>query len=71
MLAWMPARTPPTTFFGREFRSGLDPLMSNYDWFRIHLKHASKSKPMDQYQTHILTRIWLWWSQTDFIHLCI
>jgi len=30
-LAWMPARTPPTTFFGLEVRSGLDPLRSNYD----------------------------------------
>jgi len=26
----VPARTPPTTFFGREVRSGLDPLRSNY-----------------------------------------
>jgi len=24
-VAWMPARTPPTTFFGREVWSGLDP----------------------------------------------
>jgi len=26
-LAWMPARTPPTTFFGREVQSGLDPYL--------------------------------------------
>ncbi|ROJ33218.1 hypothetical protein DPX16_18040 [Anabarilius grahami] len=30
VLAWVPARTPPTTFFGREVRSGLHPLWSNY-----------------------------------------
>jgi len=24
-VAWMPARTPPTTLFGREVWSGLDP----------------------------------------------
>jgi len=25
-VAWMPAQTPPTTFFVCEVRSGLDPL---------------------------------------------
>jgi len=34
VIAWMPARTPSTTLFGLEVRSGLDPLRSNYDRFR-------------------------------------
>jgi len=28
LLAWMPTTSPPTTFFGGEVRSGLDPLRS-------------------------------------------
>jgi len=57
-LTWMPNQTPPTTFLGLEVRSGLDPLRSNYDWFRN--RQANQIARVDF--------IWLWTDDLQLIN---
>jgi len=33
--------------------------------FLVRLKHAHNHSPMEQYQTHVLTRIWVWRRQAN------